>query len=448
MTRYVTPTTSTVESAPGVATSSVQQDVDTAPLLRGSYSLLLNTVATGLLGLAFWVLAARLFPSVTVGRDTVLLSVMIELSVLCQLDMDTVILRFLPDLGHDSRLALVLTYGLTTTAAVIAGSGFVLVAPSVSRGLGFLGDDQTLAIGFVVGLTLWGLFVLQDSALTAVRHAVWVPTENAAFGVLKLIALPVLLLVGVSHAVFLAWILPVAPLVLAVNLFLFARAMPLHSAAHTRLGDATSAIGRLGVRGAIRFVAGDYVATVLSQATVTALPLLVIGALGARQSAYFTIPFSVALTFDMLAAAASGPLLVESTLQPGRPGLLAALFLRRLAAPLIGGAVVAALAAPIVLAPFGHAYAQHGAAVLRLLLGASALRVLVVTFNASLKAQGRPGHLVVMQLLVFVAVLALAIPLANAHGIAGVAAAWLAGNVLACSYAAAILVGFRSVATR
>ena len=68
-------------------------------LLRGAYSLVANTAVTSALGMGFWVAAARLFSSVEVGRDTVLISVMIELSTVCQLNMGNGILRFLPDLG-------------------------------------------------------------------------------------------------------------------------------------------------------------------------------------------------------------------------------------------------------------------------------------------------------------------------------------------------------------
>ena len=64
-------------------------------LLRGAYSLIANTAVTSVLGMGFWVAAARLYSSAEVGRDTVLISVMIELSTVCQLNMGNGIVRFL-----------------------------------------------------------------------------------------------------------------------------------------------------------------------------------------------------------------------------------------------------------------------------------------------------------------------------------------------------------------
>jgi hypothetical protein len=57
------------------------------PLLRSAYSLMLNVVLTSALGFAFWVAATRMFSSSTVGRDSALLSAMLTLSTICQLNL-------------------------------------------------------------------------------------------------------------------------------------------------------------------------------------------------------------------------------------------------------------------------------------------------------------------------------------------------------------------------
>ena len=123
-------------------------------LLRGAYSLVANTAVTSVLGMGFWVAAARLYSSVDVGRDTV----MIELSTVCQLNLGNGIVRFLPDFGGRSARALGTVYGLVGVVALVVGTAFVLVAPRVSHELAYLGDDTTLAVGFVAALVLWGLF--------------------------------------------------------------------------------------------------------------------------------------------------------------------------------------------------------------------------------------------------------------------------------------------------
>jgi O-antigen/teichoic acid export membrane protein len=402
------------------------------PLHRAAYSLLLNSAVTSLLGVGFWVAAARLYPATTVGRDTVLLAVMVELSTICQLNLGNGIARFLPDLGADTGRALAAAYSAALVFAVLAGTVFVLVAPGLAHGLRFLADDTLLAVGFVVSLAAWGIFVLQDAALTATRRAAWVPVENGLFGVLKLAALPVLLTLGTGDGVFLAWALPMALLIVPVNILIFQRAIP----AHAGLAAGRSSLVRLGALRAARFLGADYLGSVFAQATLTALPLIVIGVLGSRQSAFFAMPFAIAIAFDTFAYGACASLVVEANLAPERLRELARTFARRVAALLVPAAAAAALGAPLLLRAFGHAYAQHGTLALRLLLGASLLRVVLAMFSAVSRARGQAGRLALLEGTVLLLVAGAALPLARAHGIDGVAAAWLAANALVCAPAA------------
>jgi O-antigen/teichoic acid export membrane protein len=397
-------------------------------LLRGSYSLLANAAVTSVLGMGFWVVAARLYSSVQVGRDTVLISAMLGLSTICQLNLGNGIARFLPDLGGRSARALMWAYGVTAAVALLLGSAFVLLAPGVSHELAYLGDEAGLAVGFVLALALWGVFTLQDAALMATRRAPWIPVENGLFGALKLVALPVLLVAGAANGVFLAWVLPMALLLVPVNLLVFRRAIPAHVAGAVRV----SSIKRLGRRRVARFLAQDYLASVLTEATLTVLPLLVIVVLGARQSAYFAIPFTITIAFDTLAYSACASLVVEGALEQEGLQALTRLFVRRVLALLAPAAALLVVAAPLVLLPFGRAYAQHGTGVLRLLLLASVFRTVIALFSAVARVQGHGPRIALAELALLVLVLGPAVPLAHVHGIDGVGLAWLAANVVIC----------------
>jgi O-antigen/teichoic acid export membrane protein len=397
-------------------------------LLRGAYSLVANTAVTSVLGMGFWVAAARLYSSIEVGRDTVLISVMIELSTVCQLNMGNGIVRFLPDFGERTARVLGSVYALAGMAALIVGSAFILVAPHISHQLAYLGDEVTLAVGFVAALVLWGLFTLQDAALTATRRAPWIPIENGLFGILKLAVLPIFLLVGAANGVYLAWVLPMALLLVPVNLLVFRRAIPEHLAGGVR----ESSIRRLGLRRVVRFLAQDYLASIFTQATLTVLPLLVISILGAKQSAYFAMPFTIVMAFDTFAYSACTSLVVEATLEREKLGVLTKVFVRRVLALLMPGAALLALAAPLVMLPFGHAYAEHGVGVLRLLLCASIFRAVIALFSAVSRVQGRGLRLGLIELALLVVVLGSAIPLARSYGIEGVGAAWLGANAAIC----------------
>jgi O-antigen/teichoic acid export membrane protein len=421
-----------------IATPTVGSASASRNLLRGAYSLVANTAVTSVLGMGFWVAAARLFSSVEVGRDTVLISVMIELSTVCQLNMGNGIIRFLPDLGARSRRALGGVYGLVGMMALLVGTAFVLIVPHVSHELAYLGKEITLTVGFVAALVLWGLFTLQDAALMATRQAPWIPIENGLFGALKLAALPAFLVVGAIHGVFLAWVLPMALLLVPVNLLVFKRAIPGHVTGEAR----ESSISRIGPRRVARFLAQDYLASVFTQATLTVLPVLVIAILGAKQSAYFAMPFTIVMAFDTFAYGACTSLVVEATLEQDSLRVLTKVFARRVLTLLMPAAALLALAAPLVMLPFGHVYAQHGAGVLRLLLCASIFRAVIALFSAVARVQGRGLRLASVELALLVLVLGPAILLAGSHGIEGVGAAWLGANVIICLAVLPLLVRF------
>lgn len=397
--------------------------VEPHPLLRSAYSLAANSAVTSLLGLAFWLAAARLFSSGEVGRDAVLISVMIELSTICQLNLGNGIVRFLPDFGRGSARAVGAAYAAATVAALLLGAVFVLVAPALSGELAFIGDSAWLQVGFVLALALWGIFALQDAVLTATRQAVWVPVENGLFGLLKVIALPLFLAFGVGNGIFAAWAAPMAILVAPVNLLIFKRAMPAHATV-----ERASSLRAWGTGRVVRFLAQDYAAAVFTQATLTLLPLLVIAILGPRASAYFAIPFMIVMAFDTLAYSTSTSLVVEGALGEQELRPLVQMFSRRVLALLlpVGSALI--LLAPLILLPFGREYADHGAAVLRLLLVASLLRGGIALFSAVSRIGGHGRRIAAVELSLLVLSLGLAVPLAHSDGIEGVALAWLIAN--------------------
>jgi O-antigen/teichoic acid export membrane protein len=99
---------------------------------------------------------------------------------------------------------------------------------------------------------------------------------------------------------------------------------------------------------------------------------------------------------------------------------------------LMPGAALLALAAPLVMLPFGHLYAEHGAEVLRLLLCGSIFRTVIALFSAVSRAQGRGLRLGLVEFSLLILVLGPAVVLAHSHGIQGVAVAWLSANAIIC----------------
>jgi hypothetical protein len=122
---------------------------------------------------------------------------------------------------------------------------------------------------------------LQDSALTGLRAAVWIPLENGVYGLVKLGLLVVVAQTSVTDGLFTSGTLPVLALLVPVNLLLFRRLIPRHAAA-------SAGKRQLPSRAVLtRYLAGGYVGHLAGQASSTFLPVLVVELLGPAQAGFY-----------------------------------------------------------------------------------------------------------------------------------------------------------------
>ena len=347
------------------------------PLYRSAYSLIVNTGLNAVLGLGFWVVAARLYPADEVGRDSVLIATMMTVSSICQLNLGNAIPRFLPQVADPTR-TLRNAYVASGAVALVVASAFVLIAGQIPGDLQVLAEEPLLAVGFVAGTILWGVFALQDAALVAMRQAPWVPLENAVFGGLKLAALPALLAFGGAHAIFVSWVGPMALMLLPINALLFFRILPAHRKKHTR----TARVEDIGRGPLLRFLAQDYAATVFGLTSITILPLIVLSTLGSAEAAYYYIAFTIVVSLELLVTSMGTSLTVESAFDERRLQALARVVVRRTLLVAVPLSAFLTLVAPIILQPFGPEYVEEATPLLRLLLVTLIFRSVITLFVA------------------------------------------------------------------
>jgi len=406
--------------------SALRRRLGEDPLIASAYALMLNVLLSSALGVAFWIFAARLLEPAAVGRDAALVSTMIVLSTVCQLNFGATLLRFLPIVKMSPARAVAGAYALTCAVSLLAAVGFVLIAPLLSSSYRFLSQDPLLCAVWVLAVTAWGVFALQDSVLTALRRSSWVAAENAAFGALKIAVLPLLAVAGVGHPVFIAWMAPMIALLVPVNYLIYRRAIPQRALA----GDEPSPVERFGRRGLARFMAADYLASIFIQAGTTLVPVLVVGLLGARRGAYFYIPFTMVCTFDMLFGSAGYALTVEGAMAPERLTALVRATLRRFAPLLLAGAVVLIAGAGLVLSPYGGGYVRHGAPLLSVMACASVFRAMITLYGTVVRVQGSAWRGMAIQGLLLASVLGATFALGARGGLHGVALGWLLASAL------------------
>ncbi|MBL7501411.1 hypothetical protein I6A84_36545 [Frankia sp. CNm7] len=391
---------------------------DQRSLYRNGLALALASALNAVLGAGFWVFAAHSVPRAELGQATALVSALMGLSMLGQLNLGPALAAFLPVAGSRRARLVGGSYLAAVTISLLLGFGFAVVAPRVSSSFSSL-HDARLAVFFGVGVAVWSLFALQDSVLTGLRRATWVPIEMTAYNVSKF-GLLALLGGGSALAVIQSWVAPAALALLPVSYLLFTRVLP--SKEPPLPGSDATAFRR--------FLAGESTAMVLDQLGTTLLPVLVVAMVGSEAGAAFGLAWMMTNALDALVYGMGSSLVVEGS-QPGADVRALYRALRRRVLLMLGGIVaVCELGAPLLLSVFGAQYADDATTVFRLLILASVPRALVVLAMCAARAERRIGWVVRVHLALAVLVPAGALALCQLVGLAGAGLAWAAAHVV------------------
>lgn len=417
-----------VMTTPDVRDNRMRRVTMADPLTRTATALAANTVITSALGFAFWIVASHRYSTRQVGTDSALLSSMLLLSSVTELNFSTALPRLLPQVQGNRARIVALCYLATGLAGAIAATAFALVIPHLVTNLRFLMQNDKLILALVAGLAAFNIFAVQDAVLIATRWATVVPLENAAFGLIKVGLL--ILFVGSmgGHGVFASWLIATALLVIPINAFLFRRVL------REQLAPAGEHLA-LPIGGSrrklLRYLAHDWVAGLLGQGTADLLPLIVVGMLGRTATAYFYIAFVIAAAVATFAQSFTTALLVEAAHDEALINQLARRTIVRCAALVAPGVLAAIILTPLGLRLFGSDYASHADGVLRLLLIATLPQTAVAIASSIERIRGRAHRILRYQAVAALAALALATPLVRTAGLAGIGWSWLIAQSLA-----------------
>jgi O-antigen/teichoic acid export membrane protein len=362
----------------------------TDPLSRNGYALVVNSGLTGVFGLIYWVLVARLYPVGVVGRASAAYAAMNLLAGFTALNFNGALTRFIPQSGRHTRKLVTRTYLVSTVASLIMAAVFLLTISRWGPSYAELANP-VIGVFFVGCVVIWAVFTLQDSVLTGLRNAVWVLLENGIFGLVKIVLL-VLFAASLPHAgIYLSWMLPVLLAVPLVNMLIYRRLVPRHAAATVDSRPPTNR--QIG-----RFLAGDYSGAMFLLATTNLVPVLVaVRASDVRATAYFYMAWMVGGVLDLVGVSMSMSLTVEGSFDGSTLALNCRRALRKIATILLPCAALTALLAHWALGLFGPGYAAHGAPILELLAVATLPRTVTEVYLGALRAQSRTSLIAIIQ---------------------------------------------------
>ncbi len=314
---------------------------------------------------------------------------------------------------------------MVALAGAAAGLVFLAGLEFWSPSLGILTRSPSMVAWFVIAVAGWTLFVLQDGVLTGLRATGWVTIENLVYAAVKILALMLVASGFATTGVFVAWTVPLIPLVIIVNVLMFRRLLPAHSAQSDADAEALS-VSIVG-----RFVLGDYTASLVWMATTNVLPIIVLERAGPAPAAYFFLAWTVSYVLYLVGRNFSMSMLTETALAPSRASELTYRTMRQTALLLIPAVAVVVATAPLVLRIFGEDYSAEGADLLRLLALASLPGIVTTAYIALLRAQRRMKAMLIFTLAMSAVVLPLSWVLLDSLGIVGVGVGWLVAHVAA-----------------
>ncbi|MFC8587212.1 lipopolysaccharide biosynthesis protein [Streptomyces sp. NPDC057217] len=403
-------------------------------MFRNAYALMLSTGVSAALGLGFWLVAARYYSEEAVGQGSAAIAAQRLLASLTATTMIGAVVRYVPRAGRATGPLVLRLYLVSTVVVTVACGVFLLTLDWWGPSYAPLG---TLSAGlfFTASCVGWALLTLQDGVLTGLRRAIWVPVGNAVFSLGKLILLVALAAAVPVLGVFVSWSAAIALSVVPLAWLVFRRLIPRQ--AHADRDREPPRLREIG-----RFMAGDSVGALFSLAMINLLPVMVAVRFDAAHNAFFYTAYTVGGTMEFMAINMASSLTAHASHSPESlaEGVRGAL--RRMALLLVPVVLVLVVFAPLILAPFGGDYAEHGTTVLRLLAAAALPRVAVELYIGVLRVQGRTGMLAAVQGTMCVLVLGSAAALLGPYGIGGAGIAVLASMTV---MAAVCVPGLRAV---
>ena len=93
------------------------------PMLRNGYAPIVSATVTQVLGVLYWIVAARTAPAAVLGRNSAAIYMMMFLAGVAELNLMSTLVRFLPTSGKRTARLIVSVYAASAAVAAVLGLG-------------------------------------------------------------------------------------------------------------------------------------------------------------------------------------------------------------------------------------------------------------------------------------------------------------------------------------
>lgn len=401
-------------------------------LVRNSMYLMLTIAGRSLLGFAYWVIAARLFPTSTIGLAAAFTSAFALAGMIANPAVHSGLNQALPSARSGAEWSSLVNGGLVLGAvsAVVIGSLVGVLLPVVSPEFSTVTAGPLSFIGFVAGVLGSVIGVIVDFTFVAERRSGVMFVRSLAFGVGKIPLLFVAADVVGKHSstgIWSGWV--------AADLVTMAAAMVIGLPVLHRGYRLTLVGSAARLRGMVRDLGGHHLTNLGGILPMLVLPVEVVARVSPQANAYFYITWMLCSLFFMISPSVEFALFTEGSHDPGDIWAKARRSLRITAVLLVVPMVGYALLGRFVLGIYGPAYARHGGGLLLILVVSAIPDAVTNIYVSVLRVERRLAESAALNLGMAAMTLAGSWILLPRMGIAGAGVAWLAAQTAGTGWA-------------
>jgi O-antigen/teichoic acid export membrane protein len=387
-------------------------------LLTNSFFLASNTVAMGVSGFVFWVVAARLFHPDVVGLATTVITAAGLISFAGQCGFNTTFVAVLPTATEPNSI---MNTGVLITFCVAGAiaAGYAVVVPVFAPKLVFLRSDAWYFLSFVLFTGFIAVNSVTDSVFIAFRNAKYnLLIDGVIQGVAKLLFLVAVISLG-AIGIFVSYGAG-AFIAVAVSLGLMARLFRYRPRVRLTLRP---------MAGVLRYSAVNYVANIFSFVPTFLVPLLILSGLGAASVGFFYVSLQVVTMLYGAEGALCLSLFAEGSQRDADVRRLAVRTGVTLLGVVLPGIAVVAGGSAVILGVFGPIYRQRATALL-VVLAIGALPVALNLWTIYLLRLRRQLGALIMTSAIYAAGVCVPAALWRHRPLVWVGVAWFIGNAL------------------
>ena len=340
-------------------TETLEKDFN-LPLVKSASHLIIGTGIQSSLTFLFWIIAARMFETTTIGLTSALLSVLSVFAIIAELGFGMGLIRFLPGAGNKENALINTCFTLSSVFSSLLAILFIIGLPFWGQSFIPLFSSPIFSFLFIIFSIFLTLFPLLMAIFLGKRMTKLIVYSTSITCLTRIGFLLVIIFFSQSvfSLFFISFLSTFVGLFIAIFIFL-PQVMPSY-----RLFPTIHVGLLMDIR---NFTAINYISRLILLITPLILPLMIVNILGSEMNAYFAISWTIVAIGQVIPTSIFNSFLAESVNEKKLNKKNFKKVLIMMLELLIPVTILLIVLSNFILSFFGPTYADQGTVLVRIL---------------------------------------------------------------------------------